>query len=342
MAEYADTVIDNVSSQMQFEWSAVAPAVAEFIQAQQLPPHFNVLSRNFYFPLAQRVAADFSKLKATTSSSVTRPLLLGVNGAQGTGKSTLAALLGCMLTRGAGLRCVQLSIDDLYFSRAQRTHLAQRIHPLLQTRGVPGTHDIALGLRLINQFDSVAAAENASSIVPLPRFNKALDDVMPISDWDEVKAPVDIIILEGWCVGAQPQTTRELVAPINALELKEDAGGLWRNYVNKVLAGDYQKLFSRMDYLIMLKAPSMQAVSEWRWLQEQKLQQKMAQLGKLSAATGLMDKPQIERFIQHYERLTQHMLSELPARAQAVFHLTEQHDISAVSGSLLKDFIIHP
>lgn len=312
------------------QWQKVCSRVGEFIAGQQLPASFMALSETFYFPLAQQLVAQ--------NHSGTRPLLVGINGAQGTGKSTLAALLGCILHAGAGWRCAILSIDDLYRTRNEREQLARDIHPLLNVRGVPGTHDIDLGLALIDQLltphtsapftHSLTHPPTSSTTqLALPRFNKAIDDRKPTAEWHQQSLPVDIVILEGWCIGAVPQPNARLSTAINDLERNHDPDGTWRHYVNQQLAGKYQQLFNRLDYLVMLRAPAMECVEEWRWLQEQKLI--AATRGK---GEGLMSQAQVKHFIQHYERLTRHMLEEMPARADWVFHLSKDHEIAAVSG----------
>lgn len=298
------------------QWNDVSTAVTDFVAEQHLPPGFVDLSARYYLPLANHL------LEAKQQR--TAPLLLGINGAQGTGKSTLAALFGCILTAGANWRCAILSIDDLYLTRAEREELAQSQHPLLRVRGVPGTHDVDLGLPVLKQLQSYA---NGS--IALPRFDKSRDDRKPEHEWSLQILPVDLIILEGWCVGAKPQAEAELEQPINRLEAEEDKTAEWRTYVNQQLAQAYQPLFAKLDYLVMLKAPSMEAIEEWRWLQEQKLI--AATEGK---GEGLMTQAQVKRFIQHYERLTRHILQEMPSRADAVFHLSHDHTIAAASGPL--------
>lgn len=156
----------------------------------------------------------------------------------------------------------------------------------------------------------------------LPRFNKAIDDRMPCSHWQRQQQTVDLVIFEGWCVAAKPQPEDHLKQPINTLEKNEDSDGRWRRYVNRCLAGDYQDLFAMIDFLVMLKAPSMEAVLEWRWQQEQQLSKQVAGQGK-----GLMNYQEVARFIQYYERLTRHQLAEMPSRADVVFSLNPDHRV---------------
>ena len=241
-----------------------------------------------------------------------RMAVLGIAGAQGSGKSTLARALKQRMDE-AGVASALLSIDDLYLSHAARAALAQTVHPLLRTRGVPGTHDVALGL------DLIAALERGDA-VPLPRFDKGADDRLPADQWDRAPAGTRLLLLEGWCVGARPQPEEALAAPVNALERQEDADGRWRRFVNAALAGSYQALFARIDRIAFLAAPDFDVVARWRGEQE----------APLRAAGGGMDKAALARFIQHYERITRHMLADMPARADMLIQLDAERQVVAV------------
>lgn len=232
-----------------------------------------------------------------------RPIVVGLCGAQGSGKSTLAAALCARLDA-----TVTLSLDDLYRTRAEREQLARDIHPLLRTRGVPGTHDVGLGLATL---DGIAAGV----ATPLPRFSKAIDDRLPEADRPLAPAGTRVVLLEGWCVGAVPQPEADLVEPVNDLERQQDVAGVWRRYVNAALAGDYQALFARLDLLILLAAPDFETVLIWRLEQEHAL--------KRSGATGqgVMDDAGVALFVSHYERLTRHILAEMPVRCDLLIPL---------------------
>jgi len=233
--------------------------------------------------------------------------VIGVAGAQGSGKSTLVRDLAAGL--GAeGLRVAALSLDDLYLTRVARQGLARDIHPLFATRGVPGTHDVPLGLA------TIAALARGQS-VPLPRFDKGEDDRAPEGEWPLAPADTQVLLLEGWCLGAAPQPEADLVQPVNALEAAEDPDGTWRRHANAALARDYPALWSRIDRLIFLAAPDWSVVANWREEQE---------AGLRLRAPGAMAPHQVARFIQHYERLTRWMLAELPARADLTLRLDRQ------------------
>ena len=238
-------------------------------------------------------------------------LVLGVSGAQGTGKSTLVAHLATALAN-LGQRVAVLSLDDLYLSHAARAQLAVAVHPLLATRGVPGTHDVESGLRLLD-----ALAQNGD--VPLPRFDKASDDPAPLSSWPVVQAPCDTVLLEGWCVGIPPQDMNPLRIPCNTLEQNEDPRGIWREFVNAQLTTRYAPLFARCAKLIALLPPDFAAIQRWRGWQEQELPQEK----RMSDAS-------LARFVAHYERLTRHGIAMLPERADVVIRLAADHTIAAI------------
>ena len=229
-----------------------------------------------------------------------RPIVAGLCGAQGSGKSTMAARLATRLQR-AGVTTAVLSIDDFYLTRVERAALGRDVHPLLETRGVPGTHDLGLARRTLDGFLGEAG------VSPAPRFDKAIDDRAPLADWHQVLTPVSVVILEGWCVGARPTPEDQLEDPINALERDEDVGGRWRRHVNAALMGGYRELFDRLDLRFLLRAPDFAHVHAWRLEQE-------AGLARASAGSlPPMDAPSITRFIAHYERLTRWILVDEPA-----------------------------
>lgn len=274
--------------------------LAKFLADERLPEAYGAFVEQVARPMAADIAA-----RAGTGG-----FLIGVCGAQGSGKSTLAAVLGRLLEL-RGLRVANLSLDDLYLTHSERAALGARVHPLLATRGVPGTHDVALGLRLL------ADLRRPGKHV-LPTFDKAVDDR---GEGRVFEGPADVVLFEGWCVGALPQPASDLTAPINALERERDPDGIWRGYVNEALAGEYQALFGQMDRLVLLRAPSFEAVLGWRLEQERKLRDRLAREGR--SIDRAMSDEQVAAFIQHYERLTRWILTEMPGRADVVVRLYE-------------------
>lgn len=221
------------------------------------------------------------------------------------------------------LRSAILSIDDLYLSKAARAALARDVHPLLRTRGVPGTHDIELGKRVMAEL----ADTRSGAHTRIPRFNKAKDDVRPETEWELFEGPADVVLFEGWCVGARAEPVAALETPINALERDEDKDGVWRGYVNAALRGPYQALFDRIDCLILLKAPDFDVVFNWRRQQEQELEASYRAAGRQGA---FMSDAELRRFIMHYERLTRHILSDMPNYADVVASLSADRSVAGL------------
>jgi D-glycerate 3-kinase len=243
--------------------------------------------------------------------SAEKPFVLGICGAQGSGKSTLSEALAAYL-EGEGLKVALLSLDDLYLSPEARP---VSVSKLFATRGVPGTHDVALGERIF-------ASLKAGQPTYLPRFDKANDRPFPENDWPEIIAP-DVVIFEGWCVGARPQADEELTEPVNDLE-RED-GGTWRRAINEALKGPYATLFSHIDRLILLAAPGFDIVRDWRIEQENTLRARLKAEGRTGAR--VMSDAEVGRFIQHYERLTRHILQTMPAYADLTLQLDSSRNM---------------
>ena len=276
------------------------------------------LYREVYLPLA---------LWIEQQSPQERPLLVGLSGAQGSGKSTLRSILHAILSVGMERNVAGLSIDDLYLPKSARRALATSIHPLLRTRGVPGTHDVAMGISLLDRFE----AADAQSRIPIPAFDKSTDERRRRDQWPVHEGRPDVVLFDGWCVGARPQSPRELAQPINALEESSDADGTWRAYVNQRLETEYAELFGRIDLLVMLKVPSFEKVYEWRQLQEEKLVEREGRTDET------MTPRQLRRFIMHYERLTRHALAEMPARCDVCLEIDDSHQICAVRSRSKRD-----
>ncbi len=215
--------------------------------------------------------------------------LVGVSGAQGSGKTTLARAVAARI----GAAC--LSLDDVYLSAAERMALAESVHPLFRTRGPPGTHDLAL---LSGTLDALSRAKPGDRTA-LPAFDKLADDRRPPDDWPMFEGRPSAIVIDGWCLGATAQAAEDVADPINALEEEADPDGVWRSHVNAQLAGPYANLFNRFDGFLHLVAPDFGVVQGWRTEQE---------AGLLGNAVPEARKAQLARFIQHFERITRHML----------------------------------
>ncbi|WP_341724825.1 kinase [Pseudoxanthomonas putridarboris] len=255
----------------------------------------------------------FPHALATSALAAARALpggtpVFGIAGLQGSGKSTLARQIA-ELGQSQGLRVAVLSIDDAYLTRAQRQRLAADVHPLLATRGPPGTHDVGLACAVL---DALRAGES----VRLPRFDKLADDRAPEREWDRVDERLDLVIFEGWCLQVPPQDEGELATPLNALERDEDPDARWRRWCNEALVRDYPALWARLDALWFLQPPGFDIVAAWRWQQERHLHARDP--GRVA-----MDEAQVRRFIQFFERVSRQALRTLPAVADATIALDE-------------------
>jgi D-glycerate 3-kinase len=284
--------------------SLSAAWIDAFIEQEKLPAPYRALIGTVHAPIATRIA--FAARERGGQITV------GLCGSQGSGKSTMASVLKALLD-AQGLPTAVLSIDDLYLTHQERLELGLRVHPLFRTRGVPGTHDVQLGVATIDRL------RRQRGPVAAPAFDKERDDRRPMAAWPVLTAPVAVVILEGWCVGARPQEPALLAEPINALERDEDAAGIWRNHVNGSLAGAYRALFGPLELQVLLKAPSFDVVYSWRLEQEHKLRERIRRAG--GELSRIMDDAAVARFIMHYERITRQILAEMPGRADVVLEL---------------------
>jgi D-glycerate 3-kinase len=232
-----------------------------------------------------------------------KPAIIGISGAQGSGKSTLATMLAQMFNT-TGCSAAAVSLDDYYLSKAQRRQLAEKVHPLLAQRGVPGTHNIAQALADVR-------AVLAGKPVALPQFDKALDELAATLP----AQTLDILIVEGWCLGVPAQTEAELATPVNELEAHEDSSGRWRRYVNTQLREPYAEYWRLMTPLVWLQAPNWDCVCRWRAKQEQQLWQ--------SRGKG-MTEAELARFMLPFQRLTQASWQQLPSTANHIIRLDQQ------------------
>lgn len=284
--------------------------LSAFIEQHNLPEEFRLTVKKHYKPLANRIFNQFNKSN--------NAYFVGINGCQGSGKSTLTGFIAEYLITEYQLNVVVMSLDDFYLTREKRNQLANDIHPLLATRGVPGTHDVATLEGVIAQLKD---RETGFSI---PKFNKATDDPFPAALWLTIERPVDIILLEGWCWGVKPQTVEQLTSPINELELQHDADGVWRNYVNDQLKSAYVPLYEQMDFWLALQAPSFDCVYKWRLEQEQKLQARNIGLTN----SKVMTPEEILNFTQYFQRLSVQSCNTISQSADTIFYLDASRQIT--------------
>lgn len=274
-----------------------------------------------YLERALQWFAPLARTLAEHQNGANRPVLVALNGCQGSGKTTISDYVCTALGEEYGLHAVALSLDDFYLSHAERQALAISVHPLLATRGVPGTHDMSL---LLHTLEQLLDAHRREPVI-IPRFDKATDDRRPAANWDRIATPVQLVLLEGWCLGAEPQPIDVLSQPLNALERDEDPSAVWREYSNEKLRLEFQSLYAHVDQWIMLCAPSFECVFDWRREQEHKLAASLSP----GQASSVMDDNTLRRFIQHYERITRACLADLPHKVNHLFTLDKQRQVTA-------------
>jgi len=280
-----------------------------FLSTQEIKnkPFHNKIGQlnDFYLPVCKKIYQNYKKNKKIK--------IIGLTGGQGAGKSTITQVLKLILEIKYNLNIVCFSIDDFYKTSRERTNLAKRVNKLFKTRGVPGTHDTNFIKKIF-----IDLTKKKFRPVLIPRFDKSKDDRSPKKFWQKIEQQPNIIIFEGWCVGAIPQQNKNLLKPINILEKKQDLNLKWRLRVNKELKNAYKKIFDKINMLIFLKVPSFDCVYKWRLLQENKLQ--LTSKGK-----KIMSPLQVREFIMYYERITMQMIKDLPYKAHAVLYLDKQH-----------------
>jgi len=250
-----------------------------------------------------------------------KPLMIGLSGGQGTGKTTIASILSLILTKYFKLNVFKVSIDDFYKTRKERKKLSKKKHPLLMTRGVPGTHDINI---ILNFFKKIKS--NNFKNIRLPKFNKAIDDRCKKKQWYKINLRPDVMIFEGWCVGARTQNNNELKKPINYLEKTKDQNLVWRKHVNSQLKTNYKRLFNHLNHVIYLRAKNFNQLQSWREKQEKKLRLK----NKNKKNLKIMSKNDIFNFMQTYQRITQNMFKDMTKYASIILNLNSNHQIRSI------------
>jgi D-glycerate 3-kinase len=251
-------------------------------------------------------------------ANIKKPYFVGLAGGQGTGKTTSSSLIEIILTKYFKLKVFRISIDDFYKTRKERISLSKRVHPMLLTRGVPGTHDINMMLKFFKKVKSKKFKR-----LKLPTFNKAIDDRYNKKYWYDLKTKPDVIIFEGWCVGAKPEGNNTLNKTINLMEKNKDKKRIWRKYVNQQLKSKYKKLYSQLNCLIYLKAKNFSLLQKWRLKQERKLLVNNKKNSKLK----IMNKEDVLSFMQTYQRITQNMFKNMPQYASIIINLNSNHQI---------------
>ena len=245
-----------------------------------------------------------------------RPVRIGLSGAQGSGKTTVARAWVKQNPKVASF-----SLDDVYLNTADRKALAAKVSPLFRVRGAPGTHDLELAKRTLLKLSDARARDRT----PLPRFDKLADRPLPPNEWPNFDGTANVVLVEGWCLGATPESADALAAPVNDLEREQDRNGAWRTYVNAQLEGPYTPFFARFDAIVYLAAPSWEVVPRWRLEQEAGLR------GIAVDAVPQDVRANLTRFVNHYERITKHMLAG-GRRAEWIVRLGDDREALDIEG----------
>ena len=272
----------------------------------------DLMIRSFLIPICFWI---FKKAKKKS------PLIIGLAGGQGSGKTTISSILSLILKKYFKLKVFKISIDDFYKTKKQREILSKDKHSLLLTRGVPGTHDIKIMLDFFRKIKT----KNFKSL-KLPKFNKANDDRYKKKHWYKLKSRPDVVIFEGWCVGAKPQSLSLLKKPINTLEKANDKSLKWRRFVNLQLKTNYKKLYSQLDSLLYLKVKNFNLLKKWRIKQEEKLWLKAKSRKNLK----IMNKKEVINFMQTYQRITEQMFKDAPKYSSIIMNLNKNHQIHKI------------
>ena len=278
--------------------------------------NINGVSDNFFLKIIAPLVHNLNSLPKRDD-----PYLICLTGGQGSGKTTMSEFIQLVLNNFCEKRTIGFSIDDIYKTQEERRDLAEKVHPLCEVRGMPGTHDIELGFSIL---ESLYRA-NDDSVTLIPAFNKPLDRHYPEENWKSFRGKPDFIFLDAWCGGVKPMEEEDWPTPINELEEEMDPKGVWSRWSNVELSGDYQDFFSMIDILILIRVPSMDHVFESRWLQEQTLKKNTTDPDMLRK---IMTKAQVYRFVMHYERLTRHILKEMPDYCDILIDRDESFNFS--------------
>lgn len=243
-----------------------------------------------------------------------RRRVIAFGGPPGSGKSTLVRTLELLLADLHGMRAASFSLDDVYHTRARREELSREVHPLLATRGVPGTHDLDLAHWLLDELEFAGP----DHVVWLPRFDKLADERAPRDAWRPIAFPPSLVLVDGWCWGAAPSSNTSLLTSVNAREAQHDADGTWRRHVRDQLAGPYARLFARAHHFVRLDSPNWETTLEWR------VQQQL-ELRGLAGPASIEERKSLTSFLELFERVARAPCSTAP---DFVLNLSADHELA--------------
>lgn len=218
-------------------------------------------------------------------NSKQKPLIVGISGPQGSGKSFTTELVAQSL-RSNGLGVVEFSLDDVYSTHDEQLLLRATGNPLVYNRGLPGTHDIQLCQDI---FQSLKAEKHTE----LPSYDKSLfqGEGDRAAGTKPVDPPYDVILFEGWMVGFVPLSDAELESRRNASIYASQISLENLKLINSKLADYETKIWSLFDLFVQLEAKDLKYIYQWRQQQENHLIQ--------MKGTG-MTPQQVARFVDGY------------------------------------------
>ena len=232
---------------------------------------------------------DIEKIYMPLFKKIRSKKMIMIAGSQGSGKSSLSELIRVIYKKHYKKKVAIISIDDFYHSIKKRNQISRDMHPLFSVRGVPGTHDITLLRNILWKI------KKKQFPIYLPIFDKTKD---ARKKYRKKISSSDLVILEGWCVGASPLPNDYLFKNINIIEKDSDKQNIWRKNYNRYLK-DYQDLFKLFNYYIYILTPSWENVISWKYKQELKLRSQKSNLKLLS---------KLKEFIMYYEKITRWMM----------------------------------
>jgi len=303
--------VDEVIEKRSRLLRSIYPAFSQFCQTALHQPPSQMLATlwHLWLPLAMQLVS-YRQAQSST-------LIQGILGGQGTGKTTLAAIL-ILILRHLGYRTLSLSLDDLYKTYSDRLAL-QKQDPRLIWRGPPGTHDIQLGLTVLDRLRH----PDLNQPIPIPRFDKSARGGAGDRGTPEIVDGADIVLFEGWFVGVRPidpacfdTAPPPIITPADR-EFARDTNARLK---------DYLPLWERLDQLILLYPVDYRLSQEWR---------KQAEHQMMATGKAGMTDTQIEQFVEYFWRslhpdLFIKPLSKDPRWVDLVIEINSDHSIGAV------------
>ncbi|MBE9005246.1 glycerate kinase [Fortiea sp. LEGE XX443] len=270
------TNVDVIIQERSQLLKSVLPAFRQFCQTNLKVDIEEklILLWDLWLPLGMKLAAQRQQLN--------RPLIQGILGVQGTGKTTMCQVLSLILQQ-LGYRTLSWSLDDLYKTYSDRLALFQQDSRLIW-RGPPGTHDVDLGIKVLDQI------RQRETSVTVPRFDKSAHAGAGDRATPEIVTDVDIVLFEGWFVGVRPINPEAFnLAP---LPIITEADKAFARDMNHQL-NDYLPLWQRLDSLILLHPTDYRSSLEWRKQAEQQM---------IAAGKSGMSDTQIVEFVNYFWR----------------------------------------